>query len=71
MSRPRLSGDKYTIQRASLEHRNGRLEGESDGRTWGRFEERTLIVKWLKGRPERIARQMAILIRNGIHAKEE
>ena len=70
MSRPRLSGDKYTIQRASLAHRNGRLEGESDGRTWGKLEERTRIVRWLRGRPEKIARQMASLIESGSHSRE-
>ena len=71
MSRPRLSGDKLSSRRASLAHQNGRLEGESDGRTWGKVEERSLIVRWLKGRPERIARQMAVLIRDGAHTKEE
>ena len=70
MSRPRLSDGKPSHQLASLAHRNGRLEGESDGRTWGRIEERTLIVKWLKDRPERTANQMAILIENGAHSKE-
>jgi hypothetical protein len=61
MSRPRL---------VSLAHRNGRLEGESDGRTWGKFEERTRIVQWLRERPEKVAHQMAILIEAGTHSKE-
>lgn len=55
---------------ASLSHRNGRLEGESDGRTWGRVEERSRIVEWLKGRPELVAHQMAILIEDGAHTKD-
>jgi hypothetical protein len=70
MSRPRLSDSKPSQRLASLAHRNGRLEGESDGRTWGRVEERALIVKWLKRQPGMEVRQLAILIENGAHAKE-
>jgi hypothetical protein len=70
MSRTRLSDDKPSHRLISLAHRNGRLEGESDGRTWGKFEERTRIVKWLKDRPERTAHQLAILIENGTHSEE-
>ncbi len=70
MSRPRLSDGKPSHQLASLAHRNGRLEGESDGRTWGRVEERALIVRWLRERPEQVAHQMAVLIENGAHTKD-
>ena len=70
MSRPKMSGDNPSRRLAILARRNGRLEGESDGRTWGRFEERTLIVKWLRGRPERIASQMAGFIESGAHTRE-
>ena len=70
MSRPRLSDCKSSPRLASLAHRNGRLESESDGRTWRRVEERALIVKWLKRRPGMEVRQLAILIENGAHTKE-
>ena len=70
MSRPRLSDAKPSQRLASLAHRNGRLEGESDGRTWGRVEERALIVRWLKRQPEMEVRQLAILIENGAHTRE-
>lgn len=70
MSRPRLSGGKPSQQLVSLSHLNGRLEGESDGRTWGRVEERSRIVEWLKVRPELVAHQMAILIEDGAHTKD-
>ena len=70
MSRPRLSDGKPSHRLASLAHRNGRLEGESDGRTWGRVEERALIVRWLRERPERVAHQMAVLIEDGAHTKD-
>ena len=70
MSRPRLSGETPSQRLINLAHKNGRLEGESDGRTWGRIEERSLIVKWLKRRPEGDARQVAVLIENGAHARK-
>ena len=70
MSRPQLSDDKPSHRLVSLAHQNGRLEGESDGRTWGKIEERTLIVKWLRRQPNRAAHQLAILIKDGAHTKE-
>jgi hypothetical protein len=70
VSRPRLSDGKPSQRLANLARRNGRLEGESDGRTWGKIEERTLIVRWLRRRPEHAARQMAVLIEDGAHAKD-
>jgi hypothetical protein len=52
-----------------MAHRNGRLEGESDGRTMGRVEERSRIVAWLRDRDDTPSHRLAIMIEHGCHTK--
>jgi hypothetical protein len=65
-----LPGEKALLRLHSEQRRIARLEGESEGRTQGRVSERSLIVKWLRLRPEKEADRLSFLIEAGAHTKD-
>jgi hypothetical protein len=62
--------DPSLEQQISQARDRAKLEGESDGITLGRIQERNLIVRWLRQQSSMGAWRLAKLIEHGNHKED-